>query len=134
MKNSLATNSKPVAVKAYCILLLASAGFMALLGWSANAYYVPALCLLVLATLLWRGCGFKFFKWIILVNQVSGLVLILVLWLGEGLGAAKLDISAVMLLLNLLCGGPLISIWALAIIPALHKGKRLFQWFHPAAA
>lgn len=134
MNTSAAAHPKPTAVKVYAILLVVSAIFMALLGWAANAYYVPALCLLGLAFLLWRGQGFKLFKRIILVNQVSGLVLILVLWLGDGLGATKLDISAAMLLLNLLCGGPLMSIWAAPIMPALHKGKPLFQWFHPVAA
>jgi hypothetical protein len=121
-------------VKVHVALLLISAAVMALLGWSASAYYVPALCLLLQAVLLWGGKGFGLFKWIVILNQVSGLVLILVLWLGDGLGDTKLDIAGVMLLTNLLCGGPLLSILAVAILPALHRGKRLFAWFHPQAA
>jgi hypothetical protein len=39
-----------------------------------------------------------------------------------------------MLLINLLCGGPLMAILAAFILPSLHKGKRLFQWFHPHIA
>lgn len=123
--------SRPAAVKAYTLLLLLSAVFMALLGWSASAYYVPALCLLLQAMLLWLGRSYGLFKWILLVNQVSGLILILVLWLGDGLGDRKLDVSGAMLLVNLLCGGPLMAILGGLILPALRRGKGLFHWFNP---
>jgi hypothetical protein len=133
--NTFATpGSRPTAVRIYTALLVLSAIFMALLGWSASAYYVPAACLLLQALLLWRGRGYGLFKWTLLVNQASGLVLILVLWLGDGLGATKLDIAGVMLLLNLLCGGPLMVIWGGAILPTMRKGKRLFLWFNPQRA
>jgi hypothetical protein len=125
---------RPALVKVHAALLLVAAVIMALIGWSASAYFVPALCLLLQALLLWRGRGFASFCWIIVVNQVSGLVLILVLWLGDGLGDTKLDIAGVMLLANLLCGGPLMSILAVAIMPALHRGRRLFDWFRPGPA
>jgi hypothetical protein len=128
------TGSRPAAVKAYTVLLVLSAIFMAALGWSASAYYVPALCLLLQALLLWFGRGYGLFKWVLLVNQVSGLLLILVLWLGDGLGTTKLDIAGVMLLLHLLCGGPLMALWGGAILPALRRGKRLFQWFNAQPA
>lgn len=123
--------SRPTLVKAYAALLVIGAALMALIGWSANAYLVPALCLLLQALLLWRGRGFALFKWILVINQVSGLVLILVLWLGKGLGDLKLDIAGVMLLVNLLAGGPLLSILAIGLLPSLHSGRRLFSWFHP---
>ncbi len=123
---------RPIGVKVYTALLLVSSAVMALLGWAANAYYVPALGLLLQAMLLWRGRGFASFKWIMLINQLSGLALILVLWLGGGLGDIKLDIAGVMLLANLLCGGPLMSVLAVAMLPGLHRGRRLFSWFHPA--
>jgi hypothetical protein len=126
--------SRPAAVRAYTVLLVLSAIFMAALGWSASAYYVPALCLLLQALLLWFGRGYGLFKWVLLVNQVSGLLLILVLWLGDGLGTTKLDIAGVMLLLHLLCGGPLMALWGGAILPALRRGKRLFQWFNAQPA
>jgi hypothetical protein len=129
-----ATDARPMQVKVLVALLVTSAIVMAAIGWSASAYYVPALCLALQALLLWRGQGFALFKWIIVINQIAGLVLILVLWLGDGLGDTKLDIAGVMLLANLLCGGPLMSILAVGILPALHKGKRLFGWFHPQAA
>jgi hypothetical protein len=128
------TDARPIQVKVYAVLLLLSAIVMAAIGWSASAYYVPALCLALQALLLWRGTAFALFKWIVVVNQVAGLVLIVVLWLGDGLGDTKLDIAGVALLANLLCGGPLMSILAMGILPALHRGKRLFAWFHPQTA
>ena len=134
MRDSEHTGARPKAVKAYAVLLLLSAVFMALLGWSASAYYVPAACLLLQAALLWSGRAYGLFKWILVVNQVAGLALILVLWLGDGLGSLKLDIAGVMLLLNLLCGGPLMAIWGGAMLPALRRGKGLFHWFNPRLA
>ncbi len=107
---------------------------MAFVGWAASAYFAPALALLVQAALLWRGRGLGLFKGILVVNQLSGLVLILVLWLGSGLGDTKLDIAGVALIVNLMCGGPLMSLLAVALLPALHRGKRLFAWFQPQAA
>jgi hypothetical protein len=104
---------------------------MAALGWSASAYYVPALCLLLQAALLWFGRGFSLFKSILLVNLLSGLALVLVLWLGDGLGDRKLDVSGAMLLVNLLCGGPLMSAWGGLLLPALRRGTTVFQWFNP---
>ncbi len=125
---------RPKLVKVLCVLLLFSAVVMALLGWSASAYYVPAVCLLLQAILLWRGRGFGAFRWIMLLNQLSGLALILVLWLGSGLGDLRLDLAGVMLLANLLSGGPLMAVLALAMLPSLHRGRRLFAWFHPRSA
>jgi hypothetical protein len=125
---------RPTAVKAYAVILLLSAALMALLGWSASAYYVPAACLLLQAVLLWSGKAYGLFKWILVLNQVAGLVLILVLWLGDGLGSLKLDIAGVMLLLNLLCGGPLMAVWGVPMLPALRPGKWLFRWFSPRLA
>lgn len=107
---------------------------MALLGWSASAYYVPALCLLLQGALLWRGKGYAVIKGTIALNQVSGLVLVLVLWLGGGLGATKLDISGVMLLLNLLCGGPLLTLFALPMLNSMRKVQSQAQGFHQFAA
>jgi hypothetical protein len=73
MRDTALAGARPTAVKAYAVLLLLSAVFMALLGWSASACYVPAACLL---------------------------------------------------LLNLLCGGPLMAIWGGAMLPALRRATR----------
>jgi hypothetical protein len=107
---------------------------MTFIGMAANAYYAAAACLLLQALLLWRGKAFRLFEWIMLINQISGLVLILVLWLGDGLGELKLNISGVMLLINLLCGGPLMSLLAIAILVSLRLDKSLPQWFQSRAA
>lgn len=125
-----ALGGRPPQVTVYVALLGVGAIIMALLGWSASAYYVPALCLLLQGVLLWVGKGFTLFKWVMLINQISGLTLILVLWLGDGLGDVKLDIAGVMLLANLLSGGPLMALLAAPILPAMRGGKRLFVWFH----
>jgi hypothetical protein len=125
------SGSRPAAVKAMAGVLVASALFMAALGWSASAYYVPGLCLLLQAALLWSGRGFGLFRSILLVNLLSGLALVLVLWLGDGLGDRKLDVSGAMLLVNLLCGGPLMSAWGGLLLPSLRRGTSVFQWFNP---
>ena len=107
---------------------------MAYAGTMAAGYYVPAACLLLQAVLLWQGRAFKLFEWIMLLNQLSGLVLILVLWLGDGLGDLKLDIAAVMLLLNLLCGGPLMSLMSIGILGLLRFNSPLPAWFQARTA
>ena len=122
---------RPTTVRVFSLLLLLSGMFMAALGWSASAYYVPAMCLGLLAVLLWSGRAGRFFKWVLVLNQVAGFVLILVLWLGDslGLGPSKLDVSGAALLVNLLCGGPLASILGGLMLPGLRRGRRLFGWF-----
>jgi hypothetical protein len=124
--------TRPTQVRVYSLLLVLGGIFMALLGWSASAYYVPAMCLVLLALLLWSGRAGALFKWVLVLNQVAGLVLILALWLGDriGLGHAKLDVSGVALLVNLLCGGPLAAILGGLMLPGLRSGRRLFNWFN----
>jgi hypothetical protein len=136
MSSSAIAGNRPTQVRVLSLLLVLSGIFMALLGWSASAYYVPALCLGLLALLLWSGRGGAFFKSVLVVNQVAGLVLILVLWLGDriGLGHAKLDVSGVALLVNLLCGGPLAAILGALMLPGLRRGKGLFAWFNARPA
>ena len=131
MSSSTFGGTRPTAVRVFSFLLMASGIFMAMLGWSASAYYVPAMCLGLLAVLLWSGRARGWFKWTLVLNQVAGLVLILTLWLGDrvGLGHAKLDVSGVALLVNLLCGGPLASILGGLMLPGLRSGQRLFNWF-----
>ncbi len=134
MPLTLTSAARPTSVRVCAALLLASALFMALLGWSASAYYVPALCLALQALLLWSGRAYGLVKGIVLANLLSGTALILVLWLGDGLGARKLDVSGALLLANLLTGGPLMGIVGGALLPGLRRGRRLFQWFNPRMA
>jgi hypothetical protein len=131
MSSSTIGGARPASVWVFTLLLVASGLFMALLGWSASAYYVPAMCLALLAFLLWSGRAGGLFKWLLVLNQVAGLVLILALWLGDriGLGHAKLDVSGVALIVNLLCGGPLAAILGALMLPGLRRGRRLSSWF-----
>lgn len=124
-----AFRARPTVASIFTVLLVLSAAFMALLGWSASAYYVPAACLSLQALLLWRGRAPRLFRRVVLVNLLSGLVLVLALWLGDGLGRARLDIAGVALLVNLLCGGPLMGVWGAALLPSLGRGRPLFRWF-----
>jgi streptogramin lyase len=134
MSPSQRAGARPAIAGAHAMLLLLSAVFMALLGASASAYYVPAACLVFLAVLLWTGRVFALFQGIALANQASGLLLVLVLWLGGPLGERKLDVAGALLLVHLLCGGPLLTIWTAPILPALLRGRCAFGWFRTAAA
>ncbi len=125
---------RPLQATLYASLLLASGIFMAFMGLSAGGYFVPAASLVLQAVLLWRGRAFKLFEWNMLINQLTGLALILLLWLGDGMGDLKLDLAGVMLLTNLLCGGPLMSVLAIAILASLRFGKQIPDWFRSRAA
>ena len=118
----------------YASLLAVSGLLMAYLGTMAAGYYVPAVCLLVQAALVWSGRGFRVFEWVLLLNQISGLVMIVVLWLGDGLGTVKHDIAGAMLLLNLLLGGPLMSVLAIPILGSLRFSGVLPEWFRTRSA
>lgn len=136
MSSQALERARPKQVGVYATLLLLSGLFMALLGWSASAYYVPAMCLGLLALLLWWGRGGAVFKWVLVANLAAGLVLILTLWLGDriGLGHAKLDVSGAALLVNLLCGGPLASLLGGLLLSGLRTGRPIFAWFGLRAA
>lgn len=123
------TRSRPLQARLFTALLLLASVFMALLGMSASAYYVSAACLLLQAVLLWRGSAFKLFNAIMLLNQFTGVVLILVLWLGDALHLPKLDISGAMLIGNVFSGGPLMSVLALPILASLYFSRLLPAWF-----
>lgn len=124
--------TRPTQAKVFTALLLASSIFMALLGMSASAYYVPGACLLLQAILMWKGTGLRLFKLILQLNQLTGLLLIVVLWLGDALHLPKLDISGVMLLGNLLFGGPLMSILAIGLLASFHFSHTLPVWLGSA--
>lgn len=83
---------------------------MALLGMSAHAYVIPAVVLLLAAVWLWSGRAPRGLAALLAVNLLTGLLLILVLWLGDRLNLPKLDIAGVMFLGNVATGGPLMSL------------------------
>ena len=128
------TAPRPTQVSTYAALLAGSALFMIYLGTMAAGYYVPAACLSMQAALIWSGRGFRVFEWVMLLNQISGLVLIIVLLLGDGLGTVKHDIAGTMLLLNLLLGGPLMSVLAIPILGSLRFSGVLPGWFQARGA
>lgn len=122
-------SNRPMNVTLFAGLLVLAALVMIWLGTMAAGYFVPAIALLVEAALLWRGVGRKLFEAILAINQVTGLLMILDLWLGGGLGDLKLDISGVMLLANLAFGGPLLSLLALPLLALLRFGQATPAWF-----
>ena len=124
--------SRPFQVKLFALLLFLSSLATGFVGLAAFGYLVPALCLLILAVLLWAGRRRIFFSSVIALNLASGLVLILALWLGGPLGHTKLDVAGAALLSNLLCGGPLMSALGAPLLISLGAGKTLPAWFTAA--
>jgi len=109
--------------------LLIAAALTGYFGLYAAGYLVPAACLLLQATLLFSGRGKTAFVTIMALNQISGLVLVLVLAFGDALGGRKLDVSAVALLVNLATGGPLMGLLSLPLFGALRFNRSLADWF-----
>jgi hypothetical protein len=129
MTSAASLSTRPMNVTLFAGLLVLAALVMIWLGTMAAGYYVPASALLVEAALLWRGQGRKLFEAVLAVNQAAGLLMILDLWLGDGLGDLKLDISGVLLLANLAFGGPLLSLLALPLLALLRFGQATPAWF-----
>jgi hypothetical protein len=127
-------SSRPGLVTLFCAGLLVCALLMAWVGSMAAGYFVCVIALVLEAVLLWTGRWRRTFEIVLLVNQVSGLLLILDLWLGGGLGDLKLDISGVCLLINLAVGGPLLAVAAIPLILSMRFGARLPAWFAAQAA
>ena len=129
MKPPSRPRSRPKVVMLFATLLLLAAAVMAYLGLYAPGYLAPAACLLLQAALLQFGRGRAAFVGLMVLNQISGLLLIFVLAFGDGLGARKLDVSAVALLLNLATGGPLMGVLSLPLLGLLQFGSSLRGWF-----
>jgi hypothetical protein len=121
-------SNRPMNATLFAGLLALCAVVMVWIGSMAAGYYVPAIALLLEAALLWLGKGKRLFEAVLLVNQITGLVLILDLWLGDGMGDLKLDISGVMLLTNLVFGGPLLSLLAAPLLALLRFGQATPAW------
>jgi hypothetical protein len=125
---------RPTQAVIFSILLTVSAIVMIYMGTIASAYYAPSVCLLLAALLLWRGKAGKLFERLLLLNQLTGVVLILDLWLGDALHLPKLDISGVMLIGNMATGGPLLGVLAIPLLASLHFSKTLPDWFQAQRA
>lgn len=123
--------SRPALATVASALLAAGGLFMIWLGTMATAYYVPGACLLLLAALLWAGRALKAFKAVLLANQISGVLLLVLLLTGlaEALRLPKLDLAGVMLLLHLLTGGPVAALLSIPLLLSLHFRPTLPDWF-----
>ncbi|MBV8665770.1 MAG: hypothetical protein JO269_04725 [Burkholderiaceae bacterium] len=124
---------RPVSATVCAVLLAVSAIVMIYMGTYASAYYAPAVCLLWEAVLLWRGAARKLFERVLQLNQLTGIILILTLWLGDTLHLPKLDIAGVMLIGNMASGGPLMAVLAIPLLASFHFSKTLPDWFQPTA-
>ena len=128
------TRTRPMQATIFCALFLLAAIIMLALGVDAHAYYLPAASLLLEAALLWKGASLRWFKRVLELNQLTAIVLILDLWLGDLLHLPKLTISASMLAANLLLVGPLMGILAIGALGSMHFSKTLPGWFQSGRA
>ena len=120
---------QPRMVRLFTALFVLAALATGYVGLSAFGFLVAAACLLLDGVLLWVGRGRSIFTGIIELNLVSGLLMVLVIGLGDGLGRHKLDISGVAMLVNFATGGPLMGLIAPALLAALLFGTSLRAWF-----
>ena len=121
-------SARPFLPRLFATLLLAAALLMGFVGLSAPGYLVPAACLLLETALVWTGRGRRLLAALLLANVASGIVVILVLWLGDMLGERKLDVSGVALLVNLATGGPLAGFFGWPLLALLRFGP-VPEWF-----
>lgn len=122
------TPPRPPQATVFSLLFASSAAFMAWLALDASAYFLTAIPLLACAVLLWRGRGLKWFKALMVWNQLTAIVLVLDLWLGDMLHLPKLSISAAMLAANLLLGGPLMGVLSILVLGSMHFSAVLPAW------
>ncbi|HRH86886.1 MAG TPA: hypothetical protein PLO41_08560 [Rubrivivax sp.] len=123
--------TRPTQATILAIALAASAAFTFWLGTMATGFYVPAATLLLAAALLWFGRAPGLFKWMLLANQLSAIVMLVMLLtpLAAWLHLPKLEIAGVMLLLHLLAGGPLMALMALVVLGTMHFSPTIGRWF-----
>jgi hypothetical protein len=120
---------QPRMVRLFTALFVLAALATGYVGLSAFGFLVAAACLLLEGVLLWFGRARSIFTGIMMLNLVSGLLMVLVIGLGDGLGRHKLDISGVAMLVNFATGGPLMGLIAPALLAVLLFGTSLRAWF-----
>lgn len=130
------TIPRPALATTASVLLAAGGLLMIWLGTMAKAYWVPGLSLLLLAALLWQGRALKVLEVTLLLNQLSAVLLLVLLLTGvaDALHLPKLQLAGVMLLLNLLTGGPIAGVLSVPLLLSLHLRPTLRQWFGRRAA
>jgi len=122
-------SAQPGMARLFAALFVMAALATGYVGLSALGFLIPAACLLLGGVLLWFGRGRSTLTGILMLNLLSGLLMVLVIGLGDGLGRHKLDISGVAMLVNVATGGPLMGLIALPLIAALRFGTSLPAWF-----
>lgn len=123
---------RPLIVDVFAALLGFAAALTCFAGLNATGFLVPAATLLLLAILVWVGRAKRLVIGIVLACIVAGAGQDVVVGLGDDLGSTKLDIAGVLLLVHLLCGGPLAAFIGLPLLAALKWSKSLSLWFpHP---
>ena len=123
--------TRPKQATAIAALLLAAGAFTLWLGTMATAYYVPGAVLIGAAVLLWTGRAGAVLKALLLGNQLSAILMLLMLLtpIAAWLHLPKLEIAGVMLLLHLATGGPLMSVLSIPLLGSMHFSRTLPDWF-----
>ena len=125
---------RPPQAVLFCVLLAAAGLFMLYLGTMAWGFYVAAAPLFLADLLLWTGRLPALLKALLTLNQVTALVLILDLWLGDALHLPKLDISGAMLIANVVLGGPAMGLLSAPLLALMTFGTSLRSWLDPQGA
>jgi len=112
--------------------LLTAAGLLMLyLGTMAWGFHVAAASLFLAGLLLWTGRLPVLLKALLTLNQISAIVLILDLWLGDALHLPKLDISGAMLIANVALGGPAMGLLSAPLLALVTCCTPLRTWLSP---
>jgi hypothetical protein len=130
------SHQRPTQVSVFSALLLTSAVFAVYLGTMASAYYVMSAGLFFTAYSLWNAWNPKAFKVLVIINQLSGLVLILAIsWrrLAQPDEDLTLSISGVALIVNVFFGGPFLGILGVPLLGLLNFGTILPSWMASGA-
>ena len=126
-------NARPFQVTLFAVLLFLSAVFMVFLGTMASAYYLPAVCLLITAWCLIGARKPAWFKAILVLNQVTAIVLIVLIAYRKIVLPVEditLSITALALVGNLALGGPLLGLLSIPLLLQLSFGQTLSTWFN----
>lgn len=124
--------NRPFSAQLFTLLCFAAALFTLWLGTMASAYYFCSICLLISAWSLWTARCYPLFKWILLLNQLTSLILIVAIaWRKLALPEEQfsLQLSGVALVGNLLFGGPFLALLSIPLLNMLFVGKTLPAWF-----
>lgn len=128
--------TRPVSITVFAILLFASALFMIYLGTMASAYYLCSVCLALAAFCLWSARAPAIFKTILVFNQLTAIVLIVMIAYRRIVLPGEeftLGVSGTALLGNILFGGPLMGLLSIPLLNMLFRGSVLPAWFEPKA-